>query len=494
MSYIYLFIESISSIFLTPLLVTYLGDSEYGIYGLAATLSSYILLLDLGVGNALVRYFAKYRVNKEPHNERKLMGVSILFYAASSAIAIVALAITIFLSPYIFARGLTLHEISRVKMMFWVVGFNAVVTLLESPFKRIIVAYERFVLSKLISLIKVCLRFLIVVLVLLCGAKGVAVLAVNLALTILGTLFEIWYVFTKLKVTPVFHGIEKSFYKEIFAYSSIIILQMLATQINAMVDQVAISVFIPAASVSLAIYAVGINITHYFQSIGGAVNSLLMPSAVKVVEQKNDNTKVLNLMIKITRIQLILLGLIYAVFVINGTSFIRLWVGASKELAYVVAVLIMFPQLLFLSQSIGSQILWALNKHKVQAVLQLAVAVVNIFITVLLVNVMDPVVGASIGTAIAMLVGNVIVSSCIYKREIGISLRAYYKGQFQGILPSLLLVIVFGFLFNKFVPIANGWAGFFIRCAFAVFVYAVTMLAFGFNKEEKQMLFKKLRK
>lgn len=493
-SYIYLFIESISSIILTPFLVNYLGDSEYGIYGLAATFSSYILLLDLGVGNALVRYFAKYRVNNEKENEKKLLGVSILFYSVASIIAIIVLSVTVTLSPCIFAKGLTSHEISRLNLMLWVVGINAVVTLLEAPFKRIIVAYEKFVLSKLISLTRVCLRFALVILILVDGGLGVAVLGVNLLLTVLGTLFEMWYVFAKLKIKPKFFGIEKSFYKEIFAYSSIIFLQMIATQIDAMVGQVTISVLVPAASAFLAIYSVGINLTHYFQSIGGAVNSLLMPSAVKAVERKSDSNQILNLMVKITRIQLILLGLIYVVFLINGQSFVRLWVGESKELAYIVSAVIMLPQLLFLSQSIGANLLWALNKHKIQAILQFGVSIINILITVILVNVMNPVIGAAIGSAVAMLVGNVIICGYIYKREIGISITEYYKRQFKGILPCLLLTALLGYLFTTFVPLGESWISFIIRCAFAVLVYIVSMLIIGLNKDEKRMIFNKIGK
>lgn len=493
-SYIYLFIESISSIILTPFIVTYLGDSEYGIYGLAATLSSYVLLLDLGVGNALVRYFAKYRVNAEPEKERKLMGVSIIFYSAASIIAIIVLAGTVILSPYIFAKGLTAYEIGRLKLMFWVVGVTAMMTLLEAPFKRIIVAYEKFVLSKLISLTKVCLRFALVLMVLGDGGMGVEVLGVNLILTALGAFFEALYVFFELKVRPQFVGIEKDFYKEIFAYSGIVVLQMIATQIDAMVGQVTISIFVPAASVCLAIYSVGINLTHYFQSIGGAVNSLLMPRAVKAVEKKSASDQILNLMVKITRVQLILLGLIYVVFLINGQSFINLWVGESKESAYIVAAVIMFPQLLFLSQSIGSQLLWALNKHKIQALVQLATSVINIFVTVTLIHVMPPVVGAAIGSAVSMLTGNVIVSGCIYKKAIGISVFEYYKRQFKGILPCLLLTFVFGGLFTNFVPLGESWIAFVVRCAFAVSIYAFAMLIFGLNEDEKRMILGKRKR
>lgn len=65
-----------------PFLLRSLGQAEYGIYSLTTTISSYLLLLDLGIGNALVRYMAKYRVNKEGENQSKFYGLSIIFYTA----------------------------------------------------------------------------------------------------------------------------------------------------------------------------------------------------------------------------------------------------------------------------------------------------------------------------------------------------------------------------------------------------------------------------
>lgn len=493
-SYIFLIVESVSSMILTPLLVKYLGNSEYGIYGLAATVSSYILLLDLGVGNALTRYFSKYRVNNDEHSQRKLLGVSIIFYAVASSIALILLTLTISFAPTLFSKGLTNSEITRAKEMFWVVGINAVVTLIESPYKRMIIAYERFVLSKTISLCKVCLRLAITSLVLINGGMGVAVLLISLSLTILCTLFEMVFVTRIFHITPEFRGIDKAFFKEIFSYSSIILLQMIAVQINAMVDQVSISILIPSATIFLAIYNVGITITHYYQNIGGAINSLLMPSAVKAVETNSSKSQLLDMMVKFSRAQISILGLLYIGFIVCGKDFITLWVGDSKINAYWTAFLIMLPQLFYLTQSIGVQLLWALNKHKTLAVIQLCVAVTNIGLTAFLVSVMDPVIGASIGTSISSFAGNVIAQNFAFKKGIGISLKDYYTRQYSGLLPALFGTMIAGLALHSIIKIDSHWIRFLSSGVFMVILYAVFLLLFGLNQDEKQRVLKMLRR
>lgn len=491
MSYIYLFTESLLSIFFTPFLVKYLGDSEYGVYGLAATVSSYILLFDLGVGNALARYFVKYRVNNENENQRKLLGVSIMFYFCISLISLIVLAITIYNIPSIFSKGLTPHELIRAKYMFWIVGLNAVVTLIESPFKRIIIGYEKFILSKATSLIKVCLRVSISVLVLLNGGLGGAVLVVNLLLSLVMTIFEIMYVIMNLHVKPTLKGVDKYFFKEIITYSSIILLQMIATQINGMLGQLSISIFISSASTYLAVYYVAINLSNYFQSIGGAVNSLLMPGSVRAVEKKYDSKNILRMMVKISRIQIIVLGIIYVVFLTNGKVFIRLWVGESKQYAYYAAAVLMFPQFFSLSQGIGSQLLWAMNKHKIQAILKLCATIANIGITIILVNVMEPVLGASIGTGIALLIGDVVVPAYIYKKEIKISIAEYYKYQYQGLLPCLLITLFASGIINHFIVFKHQFSGFLMNCIISVIIYLVLLWKIGLNKDEKELFYKR---
>ena len=58
----------------TPYLLRMLGQSEYGLYSLVASVISYLTLLDLGLGNAVVRYTAKYRAEGKSGNNTNCSG------------------------------------------------------------------------------------------------------------------------------------------------------------------------------------------------------------------------------------------------------------------------------------------------------------------------------------------------------------------------------------------------------------------------------------
>ena len=77
LSYIYMILEVLSTLLLTPFIINSLGDAEYGVYKLVASVTIYLLLLDLGMGNSVVRYVAKYKENKDIESSRKFVGVCI---------------------------------------------------------------------------------------------------------------------------------------------------------------------------------------------------------------------------------------------------------------------------------------------------------------------------------------------------------------------------------------------------------------------------------
>ena len=59
LSYVLMLIEVLSTLILTPFIIRTLGQAEYGVYKLVIAINAYLLLLDLGVGNAIIRYIAK---------------------------------------------------------------------------------------------------------------------------------------------------------------------------------------------------------------------------------------------------------------------------------------------------------------------------------------------------------------------------------------------------------------------------------------------------
>lgn len=302
------------------------------------------------------------------------------------------------------------------------------------------------------------------------------------------------FVYVKLKLRPKLKGVNKGFIYSIIGYSSWILLQMIATQINAFADQIMLGMLVPGASMIIAVYGVGVQVVQYFQSIGGAIGGVLFPGVVSMVEKGADSDLLENEMVRIGRISLIVLLAIWGGFALYGQQFIRLWAGTEYGDAFYIALILMTAHLFIQVESIGSQILWAKNEHKEQAILKFAIVLVNIILTVILIQ-WNALFGATIGTFISLVLGDVVVMNIVFKRKIGISLWNYYKSLFKGIWISFLIAVIVGFAFS-FLNL-SGWGGFFVNLAVYAIAYCFAMFFIGMNGKEKTLVTsigKKLKK
>ena len=233
-----LLVQVASSLLFTPYLIRSLGQAEYGLYSLALSLTGYFLLLDAGVGNAMVRYLAKFRVAEDLDQQQRFLGLSILFYAGMGVVILLLGALLQGNLPFIFGRGLTGAEVEQVSAMLTITLVNAAITLVASAFDRAIIAYERFVFSRCMSIAQLVLRVFVVAGLLYAGYRAVAVVTVSLVLTCVFGAVSVAYVLLRLKLRPLFSGMKLSFIREVLSYSGFIFIQMVAMQLNLMSNQV----------------------------------------------------------------------------------------------------------------------------------------------------------------------------------------------------------------------------------------------------------------
>lgn len=491
LSFILMFLETASALFLTPFIIWALGDAEYGVYKLSAALVAYLMLLDMGIGNAVTRYIAKFRITDNLKKMREFLGIVSLFYMGIAIVSVVVGMILITVYPILFEKGLSVEEIALGQKLLMLTIFNTAITLGTTAYANTIVAYERFAISKGISIIQVLLRIVLTIAVLKMGMRSIGVVAVNLLLTIICRGTYVFFVLFKLKLWPDFGCFDGEFIKEVIRYSSLILLQMVATQINAFADQVLIGAFVPMATTIISIYSIGEQITQYFQSIGTSMTGILMPGVVKLVENSATPQELAGEMVRIGRLIFMLLAFIWVCFLVYGQQFIELWVGAEKTVAYYIAVLLMLAYTFILTEAIGTQILWAMNAHKQQAILKMGVVAINVMVTVVLIR-WNPLVGAAVGTFISLLCGDIVVLNVIFSRKIGISLSEYYIGLFAGIAPCLGIVAFIGYAMRfVFWP---GWIGLIIKIIVMVIVYGELMLHYGMNKYERELIKSLLKK
>ena len=158
LSYVSIIASTLVQLLYTPLLISKLGQSEYGLYSLIASIIGYLTVLDLGFGNAIVVYTAKYRAQKKYDEEKKLHGMFKLIFNILSIIAMF-LGLILYLNvENLFGTTMTTIELSKAKIMMIILIFNLGVTFSFNIYTSIISAYEKFIFKKIMSILNTLLK------------------------------------------------------------------------------------------------------------------------------------------------------------------------------------------------------------------------------------------------------------------------------------------------------------------------------------------------
>ena len=59
LNYVNMILGNLIPIFYTPIMLSLLGQSEYGLYKLSSSVTSYLSLISMGLGSAITRYLIK---------------------------------------------------------------------------------------------------------------------------------------------------------------------------------------------------------------------------------------------------------------------------------------------------------------------------------------------------------------------------------------------------------------------------------------------------
>lgn len=486
-SCVLMFVQICSTMLFTPFLIRTLGQAEYGVYSLVLSISSYFALFDLSIGTSVIRYMSKYAAENNMRDGRKFLGVTTLYYIAVAFLALVVGIIVRSLIPQIFAKGLSETEIALAQKLFFITVISSVISLSTSAFSNTIIGFEKFLVSKGVAIFITIFKMILSVLALMMGFDSMGMVVANLITTVITSVIYVLYVLFKLKIIPIFKDISFSFVKEVASYSSYIVLQLIASLIITMSSQVLLGAFAKGSAIIIGVFGIGMQIIQYFKTVGTHFTSVLMPGLVRFANKNSTRELYEKELIRISRIIFMTLSIIWVVFLIYGKDFVGLWAGNENIQAYYVAVILMIPLMFSYSEGAGYQLLQALAKHKLPAIIQLITSVISVPVMILLI-LWNPLKGAIIGSFIMTMSCETIVMNIMYKKQLGVRLSVLFKGIFKGIVPALTICAVFGYALKLLHLFGNGWIAFVVNCTVMVLIYGICMLTFGMNIAEKNMV------
>lgn len=482
LSYLSMFASILVVLLYTPIMIRLLGQSEYGLYAMIGSLIAYFSVLDLGLGNAIVRYTSRNRAVGDKQIEAKLNGMFLILYLIIGILTILIGAIIYFYIDDIFTNGLSTSELRKAKIMVIIITINFAFSFPLAIFGSIIQAYERFVIFKLVEIVRILAVPIITLPFLYLGFGSVAMVVIVSVVNIGSLLFNLYYCFKYIKIKFHFGKIDLTLLKEILGYSFFVFLGVIVDQIYWNTDQFILGALV--GTVSVAIYAIAMQFINMYKRFSTSISGLFLPRASIMVARKSSNEEITNEMIKYGRIQYTIMAYILTGFILFGRPFINFWAGTNYDTAYIITLIIMIPLTIPLIQNFGISILYAKNLQKFRSLVLILISILNIIITIPLVQKYSG-IGAAIGTAISLTLGNTVIMNVYYHKRIGINMIRFWKNILVMTIPvlvSLCLGIGMNYIidFNKFVLIPIG-------ILLYSLIYALLMWYFALNNYEKQL-------
>lgn len=489
LSYCVIALNMIVGITYTPFLIRMLGQSEYGLYSIVYSVISYLTVMDMGFGNAIVIYTTRFINQGNKEKQDKLHGMFMVIYGIIGVIASIIGVILYFNVNLLFGNSMTDVEISKARIMMLILTFNLAMTFPLSIFGNIIVAHEKFVISKAIKIIQIIIQPLIMIPLLLMGYKAIAMVVVLTIVNLICLSLNAIVAIKKLDVKIKFKGFDLKLLKEIFAYSFFIFLNQIIDKVNWSADQFILGSI--AGTVATAVYSVAGQLNNMYMNFSTAISNVLLPQVTKMEDNKASNKEFTAIFIKTGRLQYILMALIITGFVLFGQVFVNWWAGPGYENTYYIACILMIPITIPLIQNIGLSILQAKNLYKYRTIIFFGIAILNIALSIPLTKLYSG-IGAAIGTAISLILGQGIILNIYYHKKVGINMLEFWKNILRMSIPVLISVL-FGILLNYMIN-SSSIIILFVKILLYTIVYGILMWNFGMNQYEKDLIRKPIEK
>ena len=494
LSYLQTGMNAVITLLYTPIMIRLLGRSEFGLYNTVTSVISMIALLNLGFSSTYIRFYSQYDASKDKLAVQKLNG---MFLCIFSGVALIASFCGFYLANHltvVFSNGLTAAEYATARKLMLILTGNLAVTLVTNTFACIITANERFVLLKLVSLLRLVVSPLVTIPLMLAGYGSVGVVIVTAAFSCVTEIIYICYVLLVLRARFSFGKFDPEVFRAVWKFTMLVAIHLIVDQINWNVDKILLGRFKGTASVAL--YTVGFSQYTHYMAIGLTMCGIFTPRVHKIINQfRNDGQhltqELTGLFSMLGRIQFAVLAPIAVGFILWGKPFLDFWAGPEYTEAYYIALLLMLPGSIDIIQNIGIEIQRALDLHGFRAGIYAAMAAVNIVISVLLCQKYGA-IGCAVGTAISLLLVQGLIINIYYHKKCYINIVFFWK-QILNMGKSLIPPICFGVVVNS---IKSGYSILeLLLCLIAfVLIYVVSLYCLGLNGGEKQKIKIILRK
>lgn len=482
LSYVNIILNIFTGLLFTPWMIKVIGKSDYGLYALATSLIS-MLMLDFGLSAAVSRFVSKYLSENKPEKINSFLGIIYKLYLFIDLILLITL-VVIFLLIDVIYINLTPYEIQTFKVIYAIVGVFSLISFPFLTLNGILTSYEQFIQLKVSGFFSKVLIGGLSIIALVTGYGLYALVLIHAFIGICIIIYKLEAIKKSTQIRINWDYKENHTLGEIINFSLWSTLSGIATRFILNISPSILGIV--SGSASIAIFGVSRTLEGFIYTFSDAINGLFLPKVSRLILHPDSKNQILTLMIKVGRIQLSIVSLVFIGFVVLGKDFIFLWLGNDFSDVHLCTILIIAPSLISLTQQVAGLMTIALNKIKLIAITEIMTSFLNIVLSFIFGWQLGA-IGIGLAILISMIIRLIIINILIYKNTLHLDIYKFFKNCHLKIMFPFIITFVLGVIIQKYIPII-GWLGLSVKGTLISLVYFIVLWFLFFNSFEKQLI------
>lgn len=271
-----------------PYILRKLGTDAYGVLSSVSVIVGYFAYLELGIGNAVIKYVSEYYAKEDYDMVKKIIGTAISTYLLAGLVGGI---LTFLLTGILVSKLLKIPPdlINLTYTVFYLSALGFFFNMLLSVFSSIPRALQRFDISNKITIIMGSIQSLGTVLLLYLGFFLKEIITLNVLVSFISLLIYYWIISKKLlpqiPLKPLFN---KELFLKLLRFGSFVFASGLASMLLLKLDKLLIGFFLNISY--LTYYVVSFNLAQKLWGVSTMMTSAMFPVVSELSSLKHDES------------------------------------------------------------------------------------------------------------------------------------------------------------------------------------------------------------
>jgi len=432
----------LSTLVFLPLLVGSFGLSVYGVMVLAASVSSYAVLLDLGVGATLTRMVAERTALAEHDGvARAVFSAAAIYGALGAAVAIVMFALGLFAGTVFKVTGV---EADLLRILLWIGAATQLWYWPTRAARDVLSGLQRYDIVSAVTLGIVLADIAGTVFVLATHRGPVVLLTIKAAEIVVASLVNMWMLG---RLMPRLSRRASASIADVRAIlrsgSAVFVLQIAQVMSRQQTDKIVLAVFLGPAYI--AIYDIAAKLNSLIATFIGLTTSAVLP-VVAELNAREEHDALRSLFLRGTKLSATVVAPLVTILIVVAGPFIGAWCRTvpGHDLAVPVAQVLLISQILLPLYQLGDQVLIGKDRFHLWVRGGLTMAFVNVIVSVVLTKYFG-LIGVAIGTLSAVVL-EFPWYAAVFSREMELPIPLWLRATAWPIYPLLAVPALLAWL------------------------------------------------